>query len=593
VGRRRIRHDHDLYPNHGSVTLLSVDPDLLQYATEDERKAYQEALAVEQALMSPLDFAERAEPGVYKRYPHTELLNRLVVAHTEHAVYEDGIGPPAVWTPDPDDPEDGRWLHPETGAEAVEIVVVSAPPQHGKSFAVTENAPGWYVAKYPDRRVILSGYEADFAKTFSRKNREKVESAKIPGIRVSDETSAADNWTIAGHPGGVVSAGAGGPITGKGAHLFIIDDPVKNSEDAMSEAKRRKNWDWWLSTVKTRMRKGGVIFIIQTRWHEDDLAGRVIRNERCFVLNIPALAFEGDPDPEDGTARDPDTGQRDPLGRRPGQALCPDLHTRATLEDRRDRADSTDAENPGGALWFSCLYQGKPIILGGGILPGPYLNYVREGDIYTLTTAQGGIKRYSVDDLDRFITADLAASVKTRADWTVFSLWGWTPGRELLLLDMDRMRSESPDHEDKAEAFWNRCKADHGPIRYFAVENVTFGMALVQAMLRSGRVPVRPLAADKDKRTRAFTHAGPLLVAGRVYFPPTTWAKEFIKECQAFDNGTHDDMVDTFSYAAQVATTMLPRPKVEIKAPENRIDRHRATRLRKKRRGTHPTLGRW
>lgn len=579
-----------------------IEDDLLAYATEDERAAYEQYLRYEQALLSPVDFAAYINPN-FKRFPHTELLNRYVVAASNHALYSWGIGRPAVWESDPEDPEEGVWVHPETGEEAVSILVISMPPQHGKSFAVTETAPAWYLANHPEHRVIVTGYEADFAKTFARKNREKIEEARIPGVEVDPEVSAANNWQLRGHAGGLQSAGAAGPITGKGAHFMLIDDPVKNSEDALSETKRKKNWDWWLSTVQSRMRKDGFTIIIQTRWHEDDLAGMVIRNERSYVLNIPALAFEGDTD-VDGVALDPETGERDPLGRRPGEALCPALHTRRSLEERRDRAD-TDTENEGlgGALWFSCLYQGKPRILGAGILPGPFPRFTAQhadGDLTFRYTTREGIERIvKAEDMTKFATADLAASTKTRADWTVFSLWGWTQHGDLLLLDYHRSRMESPDHKDKALELWRRWGATYGHLRFLGIEDKTFGTSLIQTLVRERAIRIRPLKADTDKVTRALSDAGPMLTEHRVYFPDTPAGTEFIKECTAFDTGAHDDMVDTFSYAATVARH-LPRKRARPQKPEPataderaraHIERHLKARENPQR--THGDLGRW
>lgn len=579
----------------------ALDPDLLKYATEEELAAYSKAQRKEAALLSPLDYYESISPETVRRFPHTELLNRYAVAHTNHAIYPDGIGPPAVWTPDEgeSDENNGRWLHPHTGVPAVDILVLSLPPQHGKTFILTETMPAWYVSRFPDRLVILTAYEAGLAATFSSKNREKVKNAALPGVDLDESTQAKDNWSLKGRDGHVISAGAGGPITGKGGHLIIVDDPVKNAEEAMSESDRKKKWDWWVSTVKTRRRRETVFIIIQTRWHEDDLAGQVIRKERCFHLNIPALAFDGDPDPVDGVARDPETGQRDPLNRLPGEALCPALHPRAELEEVRDRADS-NTEGQGGALWFSCLYQGKPTILGGGILPGPFLHYTaerRDGELtYTLETTSGVSKVWRAEDLIRFITADLAASVKTRADWTVMSLWGVTPDKELLLLDVDRRRMETPDHAPRAKEFWKRAHAEHGACRFLGIEDKTFGTSLIQTLVREGGITIRPLKADTDKVVRAIP-AGDMMQQGKVFFPRTEAGKEFIKECSGFPNGAHDDMVDTLSYAARQVSQLPSRNKGDGPR-ESAIDRHFNAFHKNRgeggggRRTPHPILGR-
>ena len=581
------------------LDLLALDPDLLKYATPEERAEIEEAAAVQLALRSPLDYAERAEPGLIKPYRHTELLNEYAVALVEHRLYDDGIGPSAVWTYD-DDPEEGQWLHPDTGEPAHDILVLSVSPRHGKSLLLTETLPAWYISRYPDRRVILTGYGANLARGFSKKNRDKITPADIPGVRLDRTTQAADEWGLDNGKGMVVSAGAGGTITGKGADLMVIDDPVKNQEDALSETYHQKMWDWWLSTAKSRIHKGGVVLIIQTRWHEDDLAGKVSRSERCFTVNIPALAFEGNPDPVDGVARDPETDERDPLGRRPGEALCPALQTRARLEAMRSGADESE-DSAGGALWFSCLYQGKPAVRGGGTFPGPWLRYKAERGpdgvtSYTLRDKNGRESVWQSDKMIRFITADLAISTKTRADWTVFSLWGWTLGGHLLLLDMRRVRIEAPEHEAAARGFWQDMTAEHGKIRFFGIEDRTFGTSLIQAMARTGGITVRPLKADTDKETRALSSAGPMVASGtKVFFPDAPWVKDFIRECEAFPNGSHDDMVDTLSYAGLVCLT-LPKSSKLRKQAEQTYDQKviaHVTRKDTSKKRSHPILGRW
>ncbi len=153
------------------------------------------------------------------------------------------------------------------------------PPQHGKSELCSHYLPVWYLGNYPERWVILTSYEADFAAQWGRKTRTLLlQQAQLLGLRISRQSSAANRWDLAGHDGGMMTAGVGGPITGKGAHLLIIDDPVKNDEEARSPTFRQKQWQWWLSVASTRMRPGGLFVVIQTRWHRDDLTGRILEH---------------------------------------------------------------------------------------------------------------------------------------------------------------------------------------------------------------------------------------------------------------------------------------------------------------------------
>jgi predicted phage terminase large subunit-like protein len=179
-------------------------------------------------------------------------------------------------------------------------LMVEMPPRHGKSELVSHWLPVWFLERWPQKRVILSSYEADFAASWGRKVRNSItENAERLSVRVSDDSAAAFRWdTTVG--GGMVTAGVGGPITGRGADLLIVDDPVKNAEEADSPTFRDRAWEWWRTTAYTRLEPGGAAVLVMTRWHQDDLAGRLLAQmqqggERWDVLSLPALAEGADP----------------------------------------------------------------------------------------------------------------------------------------------------------------------------------------------------------------------------------------------------------------------------------------------------------
>ena len=223
-------------------------------------------------------------------------------------------------------------------------LLVTMPPRHGKSELASRYLPAWYLLVRPEHRVILASYEADFASSWGRKARDVVEELGPHfGVVVNDASSAANRWDIKDQEGGMVTAGAGGPITGRGADLFIIDDPIKNAEDAMSPTIRAKIWDWYLSTAYTRLEPEAVMVIIQTRWHSDDLAGKLLQHEPGLWhwLNLPALC----------------TGD-DLLGRARGEALWPERYSAEALAGIRGTI---------GARWFEALYQQKPLTEQGNM----------------------------------------------------------------------------------------------------------------------------------------------------------------------------------------------------------------------------------
>jgi hypothetical protein len=224
---------------------------------------------------------------------------------------------------------------------SVKRLLITMPPRHGKSEFASKYFPAWYLGTFPDRRVILTSYEADFAMTWGRKVRDLLHEfgPAVFGVSVRSDSTAANRWGIEDNTGGMDTAGVGGPITGKGAHLLIIDDPVKNAEEAASETMRNKAWDWYVSTAYTRLEPAGAVILIQTRWHSDDLAGRILAHaaetgERWDVVNLPAMAEEGDV-----------------LGRESGEPLWPERFDLDALE--RIRATL-------GGYYFAALYQQRP-----------------------------------------------------------------------------------------------------------------------------------------------------------------------------------------------------------------------------------------
>lgn len=213
-------------------------------------------------------------------------------------------------------------------AGELDRVMIFLPPRHSKSMTVSEGFPSWFIGKDPERRVIEVSYGDSLAQKFGYANRRKVEEygKVLFDIETDSSNSSKTNWGIAGHRGGMISAGIGGSITGEGADLLIIDDPVKNRQEADSPVYREMVWDEWQNTLLTRLHPGARVIIIMTRWHSDDLAGRLLNNEgrvedggKWTVISLPAIAEEAEQDAEGKWITYPDQ-----LGRSPGEALWPE-----------------------------------------------------------------------------------------------------------------------------------------------------------------------------------------------------------------------------------------------------------------------------
>lgn len=446
-------------------------------------------------MLTPAGFAHKVSAGRWHCPPHLALLNRKLL---------------------------------DVAAGRCRRLLVMMPPRHGKSELVSKYFPAWFLGTYPDRRVILASYEADFAMTWGRKVRDLLQEhgRRTFGIGVRPDSTAANRWSIDGRLGGMDTAGVGGPMTGKGAHLLVIDDPVKNAEEANSTILREKCWDWYASTAYTRLEPGGSVVLIQTRWHEDDLAGRILQKakdgtgEAFEVLNLPAFA-EAD----------------DPLGRPPGAPLWPERYDTPALEGIRKTL---------GTYWFASLYAQRPVPAEGGCFKRSWFRYWSPDDpgFVRLHPPDADTRLARLDDCRRFGVVDLAFSQRREADYTVISAWAVTRRSDLVLLSLHRERLEGPQILPQCRAMMALFDLD-----YIAIEAQGAQLAIVQAAQQQG-IPCRALKAETDKITRSLT-AQVRTEAGQVYFPRhAAWLGEFESELLSFPKGTHDDMVDVVSYAA-------------------------------------------
>lgn len=469
-------------------------------------------MTVDPRVATPAGFARYASGGTWKGAPHLLLLNYVLMAAA-------------------------------AGEKWASRVIIEMPPRHGKSEFVSGYFPAWYLGLYPDRKCVLASYEAGLASTWGQRNRDLLEAyGSLFGVKVRQDSQAKNDWKIAKRKGGMFTTGMGGALTGRGAHLAIIDDPVKNAAEALSETFRERNKEWYKSTLRTRMEPNGAIVVIQTRWHEDDLAGWLQKTfpDEWLVISLPAVAEK------DEDLRLPDDPDQEHWTRKAGEPLWPWRYDLEALERTRDDLGGIDGH------WWTALYQQRPAPIGGGILkPDQFRRFRVVEDGYLLDTPAGP-RLVSKNDLPKFAVMDLATSIKTQADYTVLGVFGLN-FPDLLILDVLRRRMEGPDLPKIAARVYEAYKP-----AYFAVEQVGFQLSTVQDMRRGAAwekpprpsLPVKGLLPEGDKVTRALSLAAAMSGA-HIYIPENSpWEATLVAEMALFPKGAHDDQVDVLSYAA-------------------------------------------
>lgn len=426
-----------------------------------------------------------------------------------------------VTTPDALNPPhlqllDQTWAALEDGT--IRRAIISLPPQTGKSQRCRA-AVTWWLRRHLDHRVVIASFEAETATRWGRAIRNDALGHPQLGLDLRSDSTSAARWDIRGRDGGVYCVGVGGALTGRPADLLLIDDPVKGRQQVESELYRQRQWDWWENDAATRLGADSRVVLVMTRWHEDDLAGRLLAEEpgEWTVLNIPALA-EAD----------------DPLGRPVGQVLTGDVRGRdqAFFERIRERR---------GAYVWSSLYQGHPTLPEGGILPrGKWQWY----DEPRWTVREDGTCWVPTDGMI-YQSWDMAFKGTHSSDFVVGQVWQRL-GANDYLLDQVRGRLDFPATVQAVQALavkWPQSVAK-------LIEDKANGPAVMATLADSvrGMLAVEPLGG-KVARAHAVS---PLLHAGNVWLPTSAlapWVDDFVTECAEFPNGRNDDQVDAMTQA--------------------------------------------
>jgi len=422
------------------------------------------------------------------------------------------------------------------------------PPRHSKSMTVTETLPSYFIGKDPDRRVIVVSYSQDLAQKFGRANKNKIAEfgQKIFGVRLSRSTSSQTIWEIEGHRGGMKSVGVGSGITGEGADLLIIDDPIKSRKEADSISYRENLWNEYRNSMLTRLQPDASIIVIVTRWHEDDLAGRLLENEgdEWSVVSLPCECEDDD----------------DPIGRKKGDFLWPSYGF--------DKAWGEQRKKEIGSRAWTALYQQRPAPSGGAILKRHWWQYwVPTGKSKQFKPiavfmpsndeeVKGKVVEFKPVELptnfDRIIQSWDMTFMGNEAgrSYVVGEVFGQL-GANFYLLDIVR---EKLDFPGTLRAFESLCAKwpQTGPKW---VEFAANGPAVMQALQNkiSGIIGVKP-EGNKEARGHAISHE---VEAGNVFIPHPAlypWVEDFIEECATAPWGLSDDQFDAFTQAINCMT---------------------------------------
>jgi predicted phage terminase large subunit-like protein len=410
----------------------------------------------------------------------------------------------------------------------IDRLMIFMPPRHGKSELASRRFPAWCLGRNPKRNIIAASYNSDLATDFGREVRNIVASTEYGAVfdtSLAQDNRAANRWNT-NSGGAYVAAGVGTAVTGRGAHILLIDDPLKDREEADSELRRQRVWDWYTSTAYTRLAPGGAVVLIQTRWHEDDLAGRLLDaqetgGDQWEVLSLPAL--DGD------------------------KPLWPEWYDKRALERIRDAIGPRD---------WSALYQQSPAPDEGSYFKREWLQYYDKlpDSVYTY-----GGSDYAVTDNGGDYTVHLTAAMDGDGNIYVTDLW---------------RQQTTPDKWIDA---WLDMVERHEPLTWAEEQGQiikSVGPFIDRQMQERGIYCAREQftsVADKPTRARAFQAR---MASGKVYLPQNApWLADFINELLTFPAGKNDDQVDAASIVFRLLADMTSKGIVPTPEKRDRWDK--------------------
>lgn len=426
------------------------------------------------------------------------------------------------------------WVHKEicrkldSFLEAVERkesprLIITMPPRSGKSEIVSRCFPAYCFGRFPDTQIIACSHSVSLVAQFNRDVQRLIESDSyrriFPDTRIGGKSDSGQAYTktsewfeIVGRKGAYRVAGIGGGITGHGADILILDDLVKDRAEANSQTIRDRTWDWYTSTAYTRLSPGGGVIAMATRWHMDDLIGRLLDNmnrgagDTFEVVNYPAIA------------------EHDEKYRKRGEALHPERFSLKRLREIRKNVGERD--------WQS-EYQQSPVPDGGALFRSEWLKTYRKADLPPVFDSV-------------ILSWDMAFKDSAASDFVVGQAWG-RKGASYYLIDQVRGRWDFV----QTKAMFMQMALKHPKALRKLVEDKANGTAVISELSKtvSGIVPITP----RESKTARAQSVAPFFEAGNVYIPEetsdTAWVREYRTEMLNFPSGAHDDQVDATTQA--------------------------------------------
>lgn len=419
----------------------------------------------------------------------------------------------------------------DVAAGAEDRVMIFMPPGSAKSTYGSILFPPWFLCQFPDQNVMACSHTQSLAERFGRRCRNLIQAhADDLGIHMQADNAAAGRWQLR-EGGEYLAAGVGMGIAGFRSDLVVIDDPVKSREDAESELQRDKLWEWWIFDVRPRLKPNGKVILIQTRWHEDDLGGRLLQEEpgRWKVIRLPMIAEDDE----------------DPLGRHPGERLWPEWFTQDMVDEARKDI----------RLWLA-LYQQRPAHEEGTYWKRQWLHGVPRGHI----PPRQSMRIYGGSDY---------ATKQDGGDFTVHAVLGLDPSDRPWLLDLWRKQTTS----EWWISAWCDLVLQWKPIAW--AEERGQIMASVGPFLereqrkRKAYTDRQQFTSGSDKSQMARSMQAMVATMGLWYDEDAPWVPEMEGELLSFPAAKHDDVHDAIGKAGLLLDMAVKGE--DVKPPPSRL----------------------